>query len=460
MSHDTTVARRQVEITNSLGLHLRPADKFVKLALRFQAEIRVHYNGNEFNGKSILDLTTLAAECGTRLELEARGPDAEAAVEALADLVSARFYENENGDAIQGQPDTEPGPMNLRDRTPRADRAAPGRSRRRPGSSRVGRAARAHARSQERWHAASGILEPGRRPDGHRRPMQVLRGIAVSPGIAIGPVAGARPARPAAAAPQRSPPRRSPPSSPGSTAGLDAAVRRGRAGRGEARHRLGPQYADILAAHARMIADPTLRADARPRIEREQIAAEHAVIEVLEAHAIRLERLTDSHLAARAADVRDIEAADPRPVDRASGPSRSRTSCRPRRWSWPTTSRPARRRGSTRSRVLGLRHRGGRPGQPHGHRRRRAGDPRRGRPGQVPRPGPAVPDGDHRRRRGAGHPRPRPADPDAIPHGRRRAVGPVPGPLAAGRPAGRDARRRPRSSSGATSSSPARSTPA
>jgi phosphocarrier protein len=108
MSHDTTVARRQVEITNSLGLHLRPADKFVKLALRYQADVRVHYNGNQFNGKSILDLTTLAAERGTRLELEARGPDAEAAVEALADLVSAQFYENDNGDAIEGQADTEP----------------------------------------------------------------------------------------------------------------------------------------------------------------------------------------------------------------------------------------------------------------------------------------------------------------------------------------------------------------
>jgi phosphotransferase system HPr (HPr) family protein len=108
MSHDTTVARRQVEITNSLGLHLRPADKFVKLALQYQADIRVHYNGNQFNGKSILDLTTLAAECGTRLELEARGPDATEAVKALADLVSAQFYENENGEATQGQTDTEP----------------------------------------------------------------------------------------------------------------------------------------------------------------------------------------------------------------------------------------------------------------------------------------------------------------------------------------------------------------
>jgi len=108
MSHDTIVARRQVEITNSLGLHLRPADKFVKLALRYQAEIRVHYNGNQFNGKSILDLTTLAAECGTRLEVEARGPDAEAAIEALAALVLARFHEDESGDAIPGRPKTEP----------------------------------------------------------------------------------------------------------------------------------------------------------------------------------------------------------------------------------------------------------------------------------------------------------------------------------------------------------------
>ena len=68
----------------------------------------MHYNGNQFNGKSILDLTTLAAECGTRLELEARGPDAAQAIEALAELVSAQFYENENGEAIEGNPNPEP----------------------------------------------------------------------------------------------------------------------------------------------------------------------------------------------------------------------------------------------------------------------------------------------------------------------------------------------------------------
>jgi phosphocarrier protein HPr len=108
MSHETTVVRRQVEVMNSLGLHMRPANKFVELALQFQAEVRVHYNGNEFNGKSILDLTSLAAECGTILNLEARGPDAAAAIESLADLVRARFHEDEDGEPTDAQPCTEP----------------------------------------------------------------------------------------------------------------------------------------------------------------------------------------------------------------------------------------------------------------------------------------------------------------------------------------------------------------
>jgi phosphocarrier protein len=97
MTHDEPVARRPVEIRNALGLHLRPADKFVRLAVGFQSAVKVYYNGKEFNGKSILDLTSLAAECGTTLELAAYGPDAEEAVEKLAELVRARFYEDDEG---------------------------------------------------------------------------------------------------------------------------------------------------------------------------------------------------------------------------------------------------------------------------------------------------------------------------------------------------------------------------
>jgi phosphotransferase system enzyme I (PtsI) len=138
-------------------------------------------------------------------------------------------------------------------------------------------------------------------------PMQVLRGFAVSPGIAIGPV------RVLDARGMCLPPRGILAGAVAAEltrleAGLEAASGEAEQAESEARARLGPQYADILAAHARMIEDPTLRADVRGRIERDRISAEHAVIDVLEAHAGRLEGLSDSHLAARAADVRDIEA--------------------------------------------------------------------------------------------------------------------------------------------------------
>ncbi|HWE39892.1 MAG TPA: HPr family phosphocarrier protein [Isosphaeraceae bacterium] len=101
MSQDPPTASRRVEILNALGLHLRPADKFVRLALQFASEIRVVYNGQECDGKSILALSTLAAEQGTVLEVVARGPDAEAAVVALADLVAARFFEDDEGQSVE-----------------------------------------------------------------------------------------------------------------------------------------------------------------------------------------------------------------------------------------------------------------------------------------------------------------------------------------------------------------------
>jgi len=97
MSQDPSVSRRYVEITNEYGLHMRPALKFAQLAGKFHCDILVLHNGEEINGKSILDLTALAAESGTRLVLEARGPDAEAALEALSQLVLSEEFRDENG---------------------------------------------------------------------------------------------------------------------------------------------------------------------------------------------------------------------------------------------------------------------------------------------------------------------------------------------------------------------------
>ena len=92
------VACRQVEVGNVLGLHLRVADKFVRLATTFQSEIQVHCNGIVENGKSILSLVSLAAECGTILALEAQGCDAEDAVAALAILISDQSRESQDQD--------------------------------------------------------------------------------------------------------------------------------------------------------------------------------------------------------------------------------------------------------------------------------------------------------------------------------------------------------------------------
>jgi phosphocarrier protein HPr len=97
MTNDPPDASRPVEITNTLGMHLRTAAKFEELARRFQADVRVLYNGNEYNGKSIMSLLTMAAECGSKLVLECRGEDASEAVDALEELVRQGFHEDDEG---------------------------------------------------------------------------------------------------------------------------------------------------------------------------------------------------------------------------------------------------------------------------------------------------------------------------------------------------------------------------
>src|SRR5271166_3725699 len=95
------VARRQVAVNNVLGLHLRAADKFVRLAKAFQSDVKVCCKGIIADGRSILSLLSLAAECGTILALEAEGSDAEDAVAALAELITtpSRDSEDQNGEA-------------------------------------------------------------------------------------------------------------------------------------------------------------------------------------------------------------------------------------------------------------------------------------------------------------------------------------------------------------------------
>jgi phosphocarrier protein HPr len=91
---DRPPPRRLATVRNRRGLHARAAARFVKLAWEFDAEVTVAKNGTEVSGRSIMGLMMLAAGPGTEIELSATGPDAQAALDALAALVDGGFDES------------------------------------------------------------------------------------------------------------------------------------------------------------------------------------------------------------------------------------------------------------------------------------------------------------------------------------------------------------------------------
>jgi phosphocarrier protein len=87
-------ASRTVEIVNKRGLHARASAKFVKLASDFDAEVTVSREGQAVDARSIMGLMMLGAGPGSVLEINAQGSEAQAALDALCELVSAGFDED------------------------------------------------------------------------------------------------------------------------------------------------------------------------------------------------------------------------------------------------------------------------------------------------------------------------------------------------------------------------------
>ena len=85
---------RVVTILNKQGLHARPIMQFVDLAGRFASRILVAKGEQVVDGKSPMEIMLLEATHGTALTVSAAGPDAEQAVQALAELVAGRFSED------------------------------------------------------------------------------------------------------------------------------------------------------------------------------------------------------------------------------------------------------------------------------------------------------------------------------------------------------------------------------
>jgi phosphocarrier protein HPr len=84
----------EVQIVNKYGLHARPAAELVKLANRFRSDVWIRKDDVEVSGKSIMGVMMLAAECGSTVQIRARGEDSHEAVDALVQLIQNRFGED------------------------------------------------------------------------------------------------------------------------------------------------------------------------------------------------------------------------------------------------------------------------------------------------------------------------------------------------------------------------------
>jgi phosphocarrier protein HPr len=86
---------RTVVVANKVGLHARPAAEFVRLAGRFDSEVKLTKDDLTVDGKSIMGVMMLAAECGSRLTIAIDGEDEEEAMSALVGFLETDMEEGQ-----------------------------------------------------------------------------------------------------------------------------------------------------------------------------------------------------------------------------------------------------------------------------------------------------------------------------------------------------------------------------
>ena len=274
----------EVDVVNQMGLHQRPAATFVRTSGAYDASIKVSDLTSErgpVDGTSVSAVMALGAVGGHRVRLDARGPEAESAVEDLAELIRSGF----------GEPTVE---------TTGSDRASAS-----PGTA-------------DPVPAAAGDADPALRDD-------ALDGIPVASGYVVEPAHVHRHELPEI-------PDRSPDDRQAEWDRLSDTLDQVRA---EMEHELRSlnesghgEAADILGAQQMLLDDPALRDRAREAILREATGAERAWMDAVDAVIDTYAATGDSYLAQRADDVRDVAIrvvqslldADPQPIN---GPDRA-----------------------------------------------------------------------------------------------------------------------------------------
>ena len=87
------MSRRKVKVVTKLGLHARPAALLVKAATKYRSDFFIEKDGMRVNGKSIMGVMMLAAECGSVLDLIADGVDEEYLLDEISELIASGFGE-------------------------------------------------------------------------------------------------------------------------------------------------------------------------------------------------------------------------------------------------------------------------------------------------------------------------------------------------------------------------------
>ncbi len=245
----TTGQSISLTVHNKLGLHARPAARFVRTANQFDAEITVRKGEQAANAKSINQVATLGVRQGETVEITAVGPDAAQALAALQALADDNFGDVD--EAVLSLP-----------------------------------------KDQEVEIGDRGLEIEG-----------VLAGIAGSPGIAIGPAVHYRPTLPEVT-------EREVEDAAGEWVRLQtavaAAIQEIEQIRETAGRQMGQSEADIFEAHQLILQDPTLLEDAHQRILARKTNAEAVWQAAYEAVAARYAAIEDEYMRARAADVRDV----------------------------------------------------------------------------------------------------------------------------------------------------------
>lgn len=252
-------------LNNPAGLHARPASLFVQTAARFQARVEVQGRGRTADATSIIGILSLGARQGETILVRASGADAQAALDALSELVQANFYETS-------------------DASPQSSGTVP-----------------PTANSKQQVRDTPVAYEKPQTSD-------MLQGVSTSTGVALGPAL----LYTSQALSLNEVERRTISSNQIEAEqarlreALDATIQELQTTVQQLKSQVGSAEAAIFDAQALMVRDPQLIATASRAIEEQQSDAASALATAGEQYAAQLEALDDTLLAARAADVRDV----------------------------------------------------------------------------------------------------------------------------------------------------------